>query len=192
MIATMKMAMESGNRLAELKRKLNGLAESYGGSAAQDQYSELAERRYLDILKSGMDSLQGRFRKIQVEIDSLSKGGRRDSLTLASTNALSLRRDSVITKYGSLEHEHSAVLTECIGTGQGRQRRDEEMQVKYIDWAFIRYQDAKEELVAILSKHTGQTLERIRQDTERNFYMSSEEAKKYGIIDEMFATRKSK
>ena len=37
----------------------------------------------------------------------------------------------------------------------------------------------------ILAKHTGQPIKRIEQDTERYFYMSPEEAKEYGIIDEI-------
>ena len=48
----------------------------------------------------------------------------------------------------------------------------------------------KNRLIEILALHTGQTPERIRQDTERNFYMSSEEAKNYGIVDEIFVSRK--
>ena len=48
----------------------------------------------------------------------------------------------------------------------------------------------KEKLIEILAKHTGQTIERIKQDTERNFYMSAEDAKKYGIIDEVISSRK--
>lgn len=35
----------------------------------------------------------------------------------------------------------------------------------------------------ILVKHTGQPMERIEKDTDRNFYMSAEEAKEYGIVD---------
>lgn len=37
----------------------------------------------------------------------------------------------------------------------------------------------------ILSKHTGQPLEKIQQDTERDYYMSAEEAKEYGLIDKV-------
>ncbi|OGS17641.1 MAG: ATP-dependent Clp protease proteolytic subunit [Elusimicrobia bacterium RIFOXYA2_FULL_50_26] len=48
----------------------------------------------------------------------------------------------------------------------------------------------KAKLTDILSHHTGQTKDRVRQDTERNYYMSAEEAKKYGIIDEIIASRK--
>lgn len=37
----------------------------------------------------------------------------------------------------------------------------------------------------IIHHHTGQSLERIRKDTDRDFFMSAEEAKEYGIIDEV-------
>jgi len=37
----------------------------------------------------------------------------------------------------------------------------------------------------ILAHHTGQTLEKIAADTERDFFMGSDEAKKYGIVDDM-------
>jgi len=40
-------------------------------------------------------------------------------------------------------------------------------------------------LNSILCKHTGQTEERINQDTDRNFYMNAEEAVKYGIVDQV-------
>jgi ATP-dependent Clp protease protease subunit len=43
----------------------------------------------------------------------------------------------------------------------------------------------REELDSILVKHTNQPLERIRRDTERDFFMSGQQAKEYGIIDEI-------
>ena len=42
----------------------------------------------------------------------------------------------------------------------------------------------------ILSKNTKQTLSKIEKDTDRNFFMSSDEAKKYGLIDSILTTRK--
>ena len=42
----------------------------------------------------------------------------------------------------------------------------------------------------IMAKHTGQTFEKITKDMERNYYMSSEEAKTYGIIDEVITGSK--
>ncbi len=47
----------------------------------------------------------------------------------------------------------------------------------------------REHLNEILSKHTAQPLERIATDTERDYYMSSEQAKAYGIIDQVVAKR---
>jgi len=48
----------------------------------------------------------------------------------------------------------------------------------------------KEQLSEILAKHTGQTLERIGRDSDRNYFMSAEEAKEYGIVDEVIEKRK--
>jgi len=47
----------------------------------------------------------------------------------------------------------------------------------------------RSEINKILAKHTGQPLSRIEEDTERDFYMSSEDAKKYGIIDNVIMER---
>ncbi len=47
----------------------------------------------------------------------------------------------------------------------------------------------REELNKILVKHTGQSIEKIRKDTERDFFMSGEEAKAYGIVDEVVYSR---
>ncbi len=48
----------------------------------------------------------------------------------------------------------------------------------------------KERLNKILQKHTDQPLEKIVKDTDRNFFMSSEDAKEYGLIDEVIISRK--
>jgi len=42
----------------------------------------------------------------------------------------------------------------------------------------------------ILARHTGQPLEKIEKDTDRNFFMSAEEARDYGLIDEVIYERK--
>ena len=47
----------------------------------------------------------------------------------------------------------------------------------------------RDELNAILAKHTGQDIKKIRKDTERDYFMSSEEARKYGIIDKVISKR---
>ncbi len=48
----------------------------------------------------------------------------------------------------------------------------------------------KEELNQILVKHTGQNLEKITTDTDRDFFMTGQQAKDYGIVDEIVKQRK--
>lgn len=47
----------------------------------------------------------------------------------------------------------------------------------------------REKLNEILAQHTGQPVEKIARDTDRNFFMSAEEAKEYGIIDEVLVRK---
>ncbi len=63
-------------------------------------------------------------------------------------------------------------------------------QVTDIDIEAKELSATKDKLISVLAKHTGQTPEKIRQDTERNYYMSALEAKQYGLIDEVFVSRK--
>ncbi|MCJ7809982.1 MAG: ATP-dependent Clp endopeptidase proteolytic subunit ClpP [Desulfobulbaceae bacterium] len=48
---------------------------------------------------------------------------------------------------------------------------------------------SRENINQILAKHTGQDIEKIRKDTDRDFFMTSEEAKAYGIIDKIITKR---
>jgi ATP-dependent Clp protease protease subunit len=48
----------------------------------------------------------------------------------------------------------------------------------------------REELNKILAKHTGQPLDRIEKDTDRDYFMSAQEAKDYGLIDEVLGSYK--
>ncbi|MFN4196840.1 MAG: ATP-dependent Clp endopeptidase proteolytic subunit ClpP [Caldimicrobium sp.] len=78
--------------------------------------------------------------------------------------------------------KHSRImLHQPIGAFQG-QATDVEIQAKEI----LRL---REVLNKILALHTGQDEEKIRVDTERDFYMSSEEALAYGIIDKVLVKR---
>ena len=50
----------------------------------------------------------------------------------------------------------------------------------------------RETLNSLYAKHTGQPVEKIAQDTDREFYISAEEAVKYGIVDNIIYSRKDK
>ena len=47
----------------------------------------------------------------------------------------------------------------------------------------------RERLNDILKHHTGQTMDKIMEDTDRNYFLSAEEAKKYGLVDEVIDKR---
>jgi ATP-dependent Clp protease protease subunit len=77
---------------------------------------------------------------------------------------------------------HSRIMIhQPMGAFQG-QATEVEIQAKEI----LRLRDILNE---ILAKHTGQDKKRIAKDTERDFYMSSEEAQKYGLIDHILYKR---
>jgi len=62
-------------------------------------------------------------------------------------------------------------------------------QVADIEIHAKEYLKVRQRLNEIMAQHTGQPVERIEKDTDRDFYMSAEEAKEYGIIDEVIAKR---
>ncbi|VAX13213.1 ATP-dependent Clp protease proteolytic subunit [hydrothermal vent metagenome] len=51
--------------------------------------------------------------------------------------------------------------------------------------------DVRERLNTILAKHTGQNMERIQQDTDRDFFLSAEESVAYGLVDKVMTERGS-
>ncbi|MDE1952785.1 MAG: ATP-dependent Clp endopeptidase proteolytic subunit ClpP [Betaproteobacteria bacterium] len=73
------------------------------------------------------------------------------------------------------------MIHQPLGGAQG-QATDIEIQAREILYL-------RERLNAILAERTGQTLEKIAQDTDRDFFMSAEQAKDYGLLDEVIAKR---
>ena len=47
----------------------------------------------------------------------------------------------------------------------------------------------KDQMNRILAERTGQTLEKIKQDTERDYFLTADEAKDYGLIDQVISKR---
>ncbi|HBR16807.1 MAG: ATP-dependent Clp endopeptidase, proteolytic subunit ClpP [Deltaproteobacteria bacterium RIFCSPLOWO2_12_FULL_43_16] len=79
---------------------------------------------------------------------------------------------------------HSRILIhQPLGGAQG-QATDIDIQAKEI----LRL---REELNLILARHTGQSVEKISRDTDRDFFMSGGQAKEYGIIDSVIEKRVS-
>jgi ATP-dependent Clp protease protease subunit len=77
---------------------------------------------------------------------------------------------------------HARILIHQPHGGAAGQAVDIEIQAKEI----IRMRNLLEE---ILAHHTGQSVERVRKDSDRDFIMSAQEAKEYGVIDEVLSNR---
>lgn len=117
---------------------------------------------------------------------------------------------SALALYDTIQHVKSNVATICIGQaasaaavllaagtkgkryalpnarimihqvmgGVEGQQKDIEIQAKEIS-------RIKDQINLILAKHTGQTVKRIEADSDRDYFMDAEEAKKYGLIDKI-------
>jgi len=80
---------------------------------------------------------------------------------------------------------HSRVLLHQPHGGAQGQAVDIEIQAKEI----TRYRKLLEELIA---SHTGQPLEKVAKDTDRDYILTAEEAVEYGVVDEVITSRKLK
>lgn len=81
----------------------------------------------------------------------------------------------------ALSHARIMIHQPLGGTGR-RQATDIEIEANEI----LRIRTQLNELMA---KHTGQTLEKIEKDTDRDYFMSAQEAKEYGLIDKVIEER---
>ncbi len=97
----------------------------------------------------------------------------------SSMGALILAAGAKNKRY-SLPHAR-IMIHQPLGGAQG-QATDIDIQAKEIV-------KIKHTIQEIFVEHTGQKIERIREDTERDFYMSSYEAKEYGIVDKVITVR---
>ena len=100
---------------------------------------------------------------------------------LAASAAAVLLAGGAKGKRFALEHSR-IMLHQPHVSGVGGQATDIEIHAREI-------LKTREEINVILQGHTGQELERVQDDTERDYWLSAPEAKEYGVIDEVLASR---
>jgi ATP-dependent Clp protease protease subunit len=81
--------------------------------------------------------------------------------------------------------KHSRIMMHQPSAGAAGQASDVEITVNEV-------RKLKMELYEILSNHTGQTIEKVAKDSNRDFWMAADEAKEYGLIDEVLVTNSRK
>ncbi|MEX1113153.1 MAG: ATP-dependent Clp endopeptidase proteolytic subunit ClpP [Patescibacteria group bacterium] len=77
------------------------------------------------------------------------------------------------------------MIHQVLASGLSGQATDIEIHAREI----LKMKDA---LNKILAKHTGQDLKKVEKDTDRDFFLSPEDAKKYGLVDEIITPAKQK
>jgi ATP-dependent Clp protease protease subunit len=78
---------------------------------------------------------------------------------------------------------NSDIMIHQVSGGAQGQASDVERQVEFMF-------KLKKRLNRILSEHTGKSVEQVEKDADRDYYMSAEEAKAYGLVDEVVQPRK--
>ncbi|RNI39009.1 ATP-dependent Clp protease proteolytic subunit [Hanamia caeni] len=81
--------------------------------------------------------------------------------------------------------KHSRIMMHQPSAGAAGQASDVAITVNEV-------RKIKQELYEILSNHTGQTLEKVAKDSNRDFWMTASEAKDYGLVDEVLVTNARK
>jgi ATP-dependent Clp protease protease subunit len=81
--------------------------------------------------------------------------------------------------------KHARIMMHQPSAGAAGQASDVEITVNEV-------RKIKQELYQILSNHTGQTVEKISKDSNRDYWMTAEEAKEYGLVDEVLITNSRK
>lgn len=79
---------------------------------------------------------------------------------------------------------HSRIMIHQPWGGVQGQASDIEIQTKEI-------LNQRSRINEILEKHTGQSLKKIEKDTDRNYFMSAEDSRKYGLIDQVLTNKRS-
>src|SRR5437764_12801031 len=78
---------------------------------------------------------------------------------------------------------NSDIMIHQVSGGAQGQASDVERQVEYMF-------KLKKRLIKIISQHTGKPEDQVRGDSDRDYYMSAQEAKTYGLVDEVIKSRK--
>jgi ATP-dependent Clp protease protease subunit len=81
--------------------------------------------------------------------------------------------------------KHARIMMHQPSAGAAGQASDVEITVNEV-------RKIKQELYEILSTHTGQTVEKISKDSNRDYWMTADEAKEYGLVDEVLITNSRK
>jgi TolA-binding protein len=161
-------------RIRELDYKFNQLLSGIDPGSTQ-KYSNvvphLAERRYLALIKKQMTSVADSINKMKGTLHSktgLSNKRERGNTLTDELGALDDKLAGFQKEYQTLDREYMLVLKECLGGESETSSADEEMQTKFVDWAFMKYQDKKETLKKMAEEIAAQKKAAAKGDSSQS------------------------
>jgi ATP-dependent Clp protease protease subunit len=113
---------------------------------------------------------------IKPEIETINTG-------LAASMASIILCSGTKGKRKALKRSRTMIHQPMAGYGGWAQASDLEIDAKEIN-------DLKKQLYEIISENTGQSYDKVHKDSDRDYWMSAQDAKKYGMIDEILIKRK--
>lgn len=184
-------------------------------SDSLDVYSRLIERRVI-FLKDEIDAEVAT--KISATLFWLNAQDPTEEITLYINSPGGTVSDGLFTIYDTMQYIEAPVCTICIGEAcsgaavilasgaKGRRLAYPSAQImihsiqvsemsgteKEIQEEAKRIKDLNQTLMQIISKHTKQSIRKVRKDCEFDKYLSSEEALKYGLIDKIIRPNRRK
>ena len=119
-----------------------------------------------------------------IDIDAGPMGSLRMRGTGTATLAMSFERGAEGIQVTTTFQELDARMSQPMGGAQG-QASDIEITTREI-------LKMKKELYAIIAEHSGNSIEKVEKDGDRDYWMTADEAKEYGMIDEILVRTKEK
>jgi len=187
------------------------IEKSNFGERAYDIYSRLLKERIIFLGGPVMDQVANSVIAQLLFLDH--EDPKKDIMLYLNTPGGSVTAGMAI--YDTMQHVKAPVSTICVGmaasmgavllAGGAKGKRfalpnseillhqvmgGAEGQATEIEITARQILKIKEKLNHILAKHTGQKIEKIEKDTDRDFYLTPNEAKEYGLIDEVIKTKK--
>jgi tetratricopeptide (TPR) repeat protein len=153
-----------GRKYKDLLYDIGAIPGPKGGASIPG----LAERRYLDILKDISEKTLDSMNVMGKKIDSLKNNPAvkpADSVSSALLAKIVSDFDSLKARNASVTREEQVVLKECLSEVQGRRQDDENLQAKFVDWAYLRYQDKKVELAKMNKELAERSQRKANKDS---------------------------
>ena len=141
-------------KIRDLEKKLRTLLfqidpSKQNVSGEKTEIRNQAERRYLNLLKNKIriyeDSILVKRGELELKT-ALAQKTIQDTILPKIVDSITVELHRLQSEHTKIEQEHALVIKECFGNDYEGRNTDEQTQAKFVDWAFMKYQDKKEEL----------------------------------------------